>query len=75
MPKARRVNPKKGAKSIGIRTKFKLGGRQSTKSAQSLKDDELLAMLAKPPRNRDRNMLERLVAKRGLKPVVSDGNV
>lgn len=67
MPQLRRVNPKKGAKSIGIRTKFKLGGRKSNKSALFLTNEELLAQLEKPSRKRDRNKLEKLAASRGLK--------
>ncbi len=59
-------------KSLPILVKYKLGGRKGTKSAQSLSDTELLAMLAKPSRKRDKPMLQALVNLRKLSvaPVV-----
>ncbi|MFZ9956848.1 MAG: hypothetical protein ACO3E1_12090 [Flavobacteriales bacterium] len=66
MPKLRKVNPKKGCKSIATKVKFKIGGRKSNRSAQSLSNDELLSMLEKPPRARDRTKLEALAKRRGL---------
>lgn len=72
MSKTRKPSPKKRMKSLPILVKYKLGGRKGTKSAQSLTDAELLAMLAKPTRKRDRPMLQTLVYRRKLSvaPVV-----
>lgn len=53
-------------KSLSIRVKYKLGGRKSPRSALQLKNDELLELLAKPTRKRDRPKLERLARIRGL---------
>jgi hypothetical protein len=59
MPKNRKRNSQKGAKSISIRTKFKIGGRKSGISAIQMSDEELAAKL-KTVRKRDRNKLRRV---------------
>lgn len=56
MPKNRRRNNQKGAKSISIRTKFKIGGRKSAKGAKQMSDSELESELERC-RKRDRNKL------------------
>lgn len=66
MAKTRKQNPKKGAKSLVVQVKFKLGGRKGTKSALSLTNEELLAQAAKPIRKRDKSKLMAVVARRGL---------
>lgn len=53
-------------KSLPILVKYKLGGRKGTKSAQTLSDAELLSMIAKTSRRRDRPMLQNLAHRRGL---------
>jgi hypothetical protein len=65
MPKNRRRNNQKGAKSISIRTKFKLGGRKSGIGAKQLSDDELQRKL-NTVRKKDRNKLRRILEHRGL---------
>jgi hypothetical protein len=74
MSKTRKPSPKKRMKSLSVRVKYKLGGRKSPKSALQLKNDELLALFAKPTRKRDKTKLESLVRARGLSlvpPVVT----
>ena len=64
MPKNRRRNTEKGAKSISIRTKNKIGGRKSGKSAGQMSTDAILFM--QNVRKRDRNKLRRALAGRGV---------
>jgi hypothetical protein len=59
MPKNRKRHNRKGAKSISIRTKFKIGGRKSGVSALQLSDAELEAKL-ETVRKKDRNKLRRV---------------
>jgi len=56
MPKNRKRNNRKGAKSISIRTKFKIGGRKSNKGAEAFSNAELQTALERC-RKRDRNKL------------------
>lgn len=65
MPKNRKRLTQSGAKSEGVRTKFKLGTRKSGKGAKQLSDTELLEIKQRV-RKRDRNMLERILTSRGL---------
>ena len=64
MPKNRRRNTERGAKSIAIRTKNKIGGRKSGRSAGQMSTDAILFM--KNVRKRDRNKLRRALAGRGI---------
>ena len=70
MPKNRRRNNRKGAKSISIRTKHKIGGRKSSVGTNAMSDAELIAKL-KTCRKRDRNKLRRAWASR-MPTAVSD---
>ena len=65
MPKNRKRASEKGAKSIAIRTKFKLGTRKSGLGCKQMSTDELRQALAKVAK-RDRNMLMRILANRGV---------
>ena len=56
MPKNRKRNNSKGAKSLSIRTKFKIGGRKSGRGALQMSDAELEKAL-EHCRKRDRNKL------------------
>ena len=58
MPKNRQRAIRKGAKSLSIRTKFKIGGRKSNKGALQMSENELAKAL-KTCRKRDRNKLTR----------------
>jgi len=63
MPKNRRRNTEKGAKSIGIRTKHKIGGRKSDIGTSTMSTDALEDKLL-TCRKRDRNKLRRAFAAR-----------
>lgn len=65
MPKHRQRQNRSGAKSIGIRTKHKLGGRKSGTGALTLSNIELESKLTSV-RKRDRNKLRQVMANRGL---------
>ena len=65
MPKSRKRNTEKGAKSIGIRTKFKIGGRKSSQGAEQMSNAELQEKLSSV-RKRDRNSLLQTLRNRGL---------
>jgi hypothetical protein len=65
MPKNRKRSPHKGAKSIAIRTKFKIGGRKSGIAANELSNDEVKAKL-ESVRKKDRNKLLQIMINRGL---------
>lgn len=65
MPKNRRRNPQKGAKSISIRTKHKIGGRKSGTGTNQMSDKELEQKLTNC-RKRDRNKLRRIWAARKI---------
>jgi len=65
MPKNRRRNTEKGAKSISIRTKHKIGGRKSGKGTNQMGESELAQKLM-TVRKRDRNKLRRALESRGL---------
>jgi hypothetical protein len=56
MSKNRRRNNQKGAKSIAIRTKFKIGGRKSGRGAHQMTNAELNHALAHG-RPKDRNSI------------------
>ena len=58
MPKNRKRNPMPGAKSTGIRTKNKIGGRRSGRGTGTVSTLELLGIL-RTSRKRDRNKLQR----------------
>ena len=65
MPKNRRRNVQKGAKSISIRTKHKIGGRKSNKGAKQMSNDELEVALTRC-RKRDKNTLRRVWEERKI---------
>lgn len=65
MPKHRRRIKQPGAKSVGIRTKNKIGGRKSGRSPKQLSNFELLEITGKV-RKRDKNKLLRTLEDRGL---------
>lgn len=46
MPKNRKRNSAKGAKSLSIRTKFKIGGRKGSKGVKQIATSELNRLLA-----------------------------
>ena len=58
MPKNRRRNNRVGGKSIGIRTKNKIGGRKSSMGTSTMTDDELDEKLLSC-RKRDKNKMRR----------------
>lgn len=58
MPKNRKRNTQKGAKSISIRTKNKIGGRKSGVGTNTMTNAELESKL-ETCRKRDRNKLRR----------------
>jgi len=58
MPKNRRRNVEKGAKSIAIRTKHKIGGRKSGRGTNQMSTKEF-GMAERTCRKRDRNKLRR----------------
>ena len=58
MPKNRKRATEKGAKSIAIRTKNKIGGRKSGRGTGNVSTPELLGIL-RTSRKRDRNKLQR----------------
>ena len=63
MPKNRKRVAQVGAKSMSIRTKFKIGGRKSNKGANQMSNPELETALEKC-RKRDRNKLRQIWARR-----------
>ena len=63
MPKNRKRVVQSGAKSIAIRTKFKIGGR---KSGQGVKQMSMDALLMGKARHRDRNKLRAGLLSRGV---------
>ena len=65
MPKNRQRASEKGAKSIAIRTKFKLGNRKSGLGCKQLSKKDLQEMRSKVSK-RDRNMLMRTLESRGV---------
>jgi hypothetical protein len=65
MPKNRK-RLTKGAKSEGVQTKHKIGGRKSGQGTNKMSDNELEAAL-KGCRKRDRNKLRRAWDHRGVK--------
>lgn len=66
MSKTREQSPKKGAKSLPVRVKFKLGGRKSKKSALELSNEELLKVYESPSRKRDREKVLQVIQQRKL---------
>jgi len=58
MPKNRKRSNQKGAKSVAIRTKHKIGGRKSSKGAKQLATKELLNMIPRA-RKRDQARIEK----------------
>ena len=58
MPKNRKRANRKGAKSISIRTKHKIGGRKAGIGASTLTENELAKRL-RTCRKRDKNKLRR----------------
>ena len=65
MPKHRRRQKRTGAKSVAIRTKFKIGGRKSGRGTEQMSNAELTDLL-NSVRKRDRNKLRRSLINRGL---------
>lgn len=65
MPQNRKRVITPGAKSIGIRTKFKIGGRKSNWGVKQMPGYELEAALRKV-RKRDRNKLRHELESRGM---------
>ena len=65
MPKDRKRVKQVGAKSVGVRTKNKIGGRRSRKGTQQMSAVELTSTLAMV-RKRDRNKLRQALMNRGL---------
>lgn len=66
MPKNRKRVIQPGAKSIAIRTKFKIGTRKSGIGANQVGSKELGEMLATVPK-RDRSMLKQIIANRNAR--------
>lgn len=65
MPKNRRRSKEPGAKSVSIRTKFKLGGRKSSeRGAKQLSFNDLISL--KNVRARDKNKLFQVIKDRRL---------
>lgn len=64
MPKNRKRVVTKGAKSIGIRTKNKIGGRKSGQGTGQMKNEELIFL--SPFRRRDKNKLKSELRLRGI---------
>lgn len=58
MPKNRKRNSAKGAKSLSIRTKNKIGGRKSGKAVHQLPTSEVNNLLSRC-RPRDKNKVSR----------------
>ncbi len=63
MPQNRKRSIVKGAKSMGIRTKNKIGGRKSGMGAKQISSSEIEKMLG-TVRKRDRNKLRRVLENR-----------
>jgi hypothetical protein len=67
MPKARFQPQARGMQGRSQRIRFKIGGRNSTRSALAMSDQELLeAYTSKSTRGRDRNKMRQVVQLRGL---------
>lgn len=66
MPKNRKRVVQPGAKSLAIRTKFKLGGRKASRGAKQIGLKELGEMLTTVAK-RDRNMLRRIIEVRNAR--------
>ena len=64
MPKNRQRAAQRGAKSIAIRTKHKIGGRKSGVSANQLSVGQVEYMLTQV-RKRDKNKLRRFLGAQG----------
>ena len=67
MPKNRLRVKQPGAKSVGIRTKNKIGNRKSGRGCNQISTGELREMLTKVSK-RDRNMLRRIIETRNILP-------
>lgn len=65
MPKNRKRNNRKGAKSLSIRTKFKIGGRKSSQSVKQMSDSDLIAK-TRSARPRDIAMINQELFRRGI---------
>jgi len=65
MPKNRKRVTMPGAKSIGIRTKHKMGGRKSGIGAMQMSAKEFGSLIGKV-RKRDKNKLRRALVARGI---------
>jgi hypothetical protein len=63
MPKNRMRTGAPGAKSVGIRTKHKIGNRKSGRGCNQMSADEMRELLPKVAK-RDRNMLRRMLEAR-----------
>jgi len=61
MPKNRKRAIQKGAKSLAIRTKHKIGGRKSSKGVNQMSASEIAKALGNC-RKRDRNKLLRVIS-------------
>ena len=69
MPKNRLRVKQPGAKSVGVRTKHKIGNRKSGRGCNQIGTSELRELLTKVAK-RDRNMLRRIVEARNSLPAV-----
>jgi hypothetical protein len=65
MPKNRKRNNRKGAKSLSIRTKFKIGGRKSSLGVKQMSDSDLIAK-TRSARPRDLAMINHELHRRGI---------
>lgn len=64
MPKNRKRVATKGAKSVGVQSKHKIGGRKSGKGTNQMGTDEIILLTS--VRKRDRNKLRRACIARGV---------
>lgn len=75
MPKHRKRNPRKGAKSTSIKTKFKIGGRKSGQGALQMNKKSLMDALKKcRPRDKGKliNQFNRLLSASGSTLIIDN---
>ena len=65
MPKNRKQAKAKGAKSLSVVTKNKLGGRKSALGTNKISNDELVKMFSKV-KKKDKNKLIHALENRGI---------
>ena len=66
MPKNRKRLNQKGAKSLSIRTKFKVGGRKSGRGVKQTSTNDLRAIIDLGYRSRDYNKIKHELDRRGI---------